>query len=462
LEAAVEALLDLDAIVVDRLSKDATELEVCDAENLERLLRIARAAARPVFEPLPAAKLPLFLATHQRLAMGDEEGREEGKTRARDRLQAALEPLLGYPLPAALLEAEILPARLRRYEPAVLDDIATDSELGWFGCGPKRIALGLAEHRDLIRERDAATRVTKLPDPFPAGGGKYAFADLLQQTGLHSAELADRLWALVWKGRVANDTFAALRKGVQTGFRASERGNARRGRRLGFNRWRATRPFAGNWYAVPPPEPPVDVLDRLERDKERVRILLDRYGIVCRVLLQHELPPFRWQAVFRTLRLMELAGEVLAGSFFEDVPYPQFMAPSAFRRLEAGLPDDAVFWLNAADPASLCGVPLDALRDGLPRRLPSNHIVYHGERPVLISEGSGRRLDVRVSPDDPSLGRYLCLFDDLLARRVQPLNAIAVETVNGQSVRHSPYLAVLRARFDVTVTPRKATVRRRT
>ncbi len=76
------------------------------------------------------------------------------------------------------------------------------------------------------------------------------------------------------------------------------------------------------------------LLARAEREKERVRLLLDRYGVLFRELLQNELPAFSWGNIFRALRLMELSGEVLTGYFFEGVPGPQFISHEAFRMLQ--------------------------------------------------------------------------------------------------------------------------------
>ena len=62
------------------------------------------------------------------------------------------------------------------------------------------------------------------------------------------------------------------------------------------------------------------------------RLLLDRYGILFRELLQRELPAFRWSSVFRSLRIMELSGEILAGYFFHGIPGPHSL--SRIRRSE--------------------------------------------------------------------------------------------------------------------------------
>ena len=187
-----------------------------------------------------------------------------------------------------------------------------------------------------------------------------------------------------------------------------------------------------------------------ERDKERVRLLLDRYGILFRELLQNELPAFSWRNVFRALRLMELSGEVLTGYFFEGVPGPQFISHEAFRMLQRKFPEDSVYWICATDPASVCGIRLDALKGKLPRRLPGTHLVYHGSKLVMESRRSGKTLIFHVPENDPHLQSYLGLFHHLLTRRFQPMRRIVIETINGEDASSSPYSDALKINFDLT------------
>lgn len=101
------------------------------------------------------------------------------------------------------------------------------------------------------------------------------------------------------------------------------------------------------------------MIERDEADRDRVRVLLDRWGVLFRSLLEREAPPLRWGRVFKTLRIMELSGEVVSGQFFEGVDGLQFAAPSALKRLLHPVDDDQVLWMSAADPASPCGLGLD-------------------------------------------------------------------------------------------------------
>jgi len=62
----------------------------------------------------------------------------------------------------------------------------------------------------------------------------------------------------------------------------------------------------------------------------------------------------------------------MSGYFFKGIPGAQFISFEAFRLLREGLDEERIYWMNAKDPASLCGIGLDSLKGKLPRRVSSN------------------------------------------------------------------------------------------
>ena len=448
LASALQDLAEAKRIIQGRLTTGLEKDELCEAANFEILLRLSRARARPAVEPLAAGLLPLFLAHFQGLTSPGKDEEDLGR---------ALEGLLCFPAKASLWETELLPARLSPYWPEWLDRILQEGELRWLGAGQEKVGFCFQAELDLLGP-EAGDRAagSSVDDLFPDPQGRYDFSTLLKTSGLSSTKLADRLWSALWEGEVANDSFLALRRGIETGFKVPlepARPKAARGRRpgrAGFGRWKTALPLAGAWFRLPHPAPPEDLIEAEERNKDRIRILLDRYGLLFRELLKKEALPFRWPALFRTLRLMELSGEVLAGFFFEGIPGLQFISHKAFRVLQRKLPERAVFWLSAADPASLCGLGLEPFKDRLPRRLDTNHLVFRGPEPVLISERRGAALTFLVGPKDPEIQSFLSPLHHLLQRRIQPLRQIKVETINGQPAASSPYLDILRTGFEVS------------
>jgi ATP-dependent Lhr-like helicase len=449
--------------------------EICDTENLEILLRLRRSQARPTIEPLEIGAFPLFLASYQGLVSPGESLED---------LQNSLENLFGFPAKAGLWESDILPARLNPYYCSWLDTALRDNELVWFGCGSERIGFCFEPDYELfaVRPGEKNNMVTvegslpgqgelqqqhelvnaSLEKLFSGTRGKLTLEDIMASSEFPSYDLVTSLWQLAWEGRITNDHFKTVRSGVMNRFKAEppfladeargkevnrRRQGVSRGRRhFRFTRWQSSRPFAGNWFALPAFEdeaPERDALDRQEIVKDRVRQLFMRWGILFREILWNELPGFRWSTIFPVLRLMELSGEIFSGHFFRGIPGLQFCTPSALGFFMRGLPEDAVYWMNATDPASPCGIGLEELRPLLPHRLPTTHLVFHGKKLVLVSKKNGKELVFYVEADQPQVPDYLEFFKTLISREFQPLKYISVETVNEVPVLDSPYKDVL-------------------
>ena len=448
--AVLDELTGDRTVVVDQLVEGSVVDEVCDTENLERLLRLARAESRPELRPLPPEAFPLFLATLHGMGLSHAEPRD---------LQAALERLFGHPAPVERWEADLLPARVEPYAPAWLDGLLGDTDLRWVGCGTGTVLFALDGDRDLFRcDTKAPADADEVATVFPQRFGRYPLDELARATGMSTSGVADRLWALAWNGLVTTDGFAPVRQGTASGFRTIPEDRVtgtggRASRRPRFERWRASRPFGGSWFVLEPPEPPSDLLEEEELRRDRARLLLDRYGILFREILERELPSLRWREMFRSLRLMELAGEVVTGRFVDGPRGLQFASHDAVRRLRDDLPRDRVWWLCAVDPCSPCGLGLQTWGDRLPRRVPGNHLVFHGDRLVMVSERRGSRLWFGVACDHPHVRDYLHVLEVLLTRPVDPVRTLVVETVNDEPAAGSPWRAAFESRFLVSRTP---------
>ncbi|WP_034641802.1 DEAD/DEAH box helicase [Desulfovibrio inopinatus] len=432
---------------------DASQNLLLDAESDAILLRLCRQAARRRVVTQPLDHLPAVLATRQGLI---PPGQNEDDLYDRVTLLSCL------PIPVGLLETEIIPARVTRYDMARFDSLFSQSDLLWFGQGEKTILLCPENERVLAFNNTSPNENSQaLAQYFVDPHAAYDVTTLARHAGIGVSQLTPQIWEAVWQGYVVNTGFAALRQGLAQNFSAptsassrptSGRSSSRRGRRRPprFSEWKSHIPFGGSWRLLPPPTPPRDAVDEQERCRERIRLLLDRYGILFRDLLRRELPAFSWSRLFRDLRLMEFSGEVLAGVFFDEIPGPQFAAPD----LVTSPPDpDAVYWINAADPASVCGLSISGLRATHPDRRPTTHLCYHGNRLVFLSQRLGKNLIFHEPPDSPGLERYLLPLTHLLTRTVSPLPRIKVETINDLPAGQSPYLSCLHSMFLATREP---------
>lgn len=431
LESVLEELVESGRVVADQLRADATEIEYCDAENLERLLRLLRASHRKPFTARPIAELPLLLATLQGIVP---------RGQSVEALQDRLSNLFGYAAPAELWETAILPARLSPYRTSDLDSLLASSDLMWIGAGKEELLFCFRSDLDLF----VAPRLDRSAI-VPESRGRFEFDALREQTRLPAAELSRLLWEESWNGLITNDSFAAVRRGVENGFEPvkaqSERIAGRR--RMSFRDWHGARIAPGNWHAIPRESSEPDRLEKLEADKERVRQALARYGVLFRELLSREAGLLQWSRILPALRLMELSGEVVAGQFFADLSGIQFASPDAFRLLQRGLDADAVYWMNAADPASPCGLGLSALTH-IPARQQGTTLIYHGARLVMISRRNGNHIEFHVAPDDPNLKRYLDVLTEQLRREFLPPRRIEVEQINDEAAPKSLFAEALK------------------
>ena len=150
---------------------------------------------------------------------------------------------------------------------------------------------------------------------------------------------------LVGRGLVSSDGFAGLRlllAPVDT-------------RRRGHHKAPLGMEAPGRWSTVSEYQAPDD-----DATEAIARILLRRYGIVCRRVLAREtgLPP--WYMLVRTYWRLEARGEVLGGRFVAGVPGEHFGLPEAVGLLRTAgsskeLGAEPVS-LSAADPLNLEGI----------------------------------------------------------------------------------------------------------
>src|SRR5207247_2690349 len=119
-----------------------THREGTDAGVLRMVRRRSLAKLRQEVEPVDQAVLGRLTTTWQGIVK-----RRYGA----DALLDAIEQLQGAPLPASILETEILGARIDGYDPADLDAVTAAGEVSWVGVEPLgerdgRVALYLADH----------------------------------------------------------------------------------------------------------------------------------------------------------------------------------------------------------------------------------------------------------------------------------------------------------------------------
>jgi len=426
-----------------------------DRHALESLLRQTRRAARTSVKSMPASNLHAFIASIQGLP--DLNYNQDGTIDGVEATRRALNILSGFPAPAGLWETAILPARVPGYRPEFLDELLSTGEFLWFGAGRRTVVFCAVEEFEAFAGNNTSTLIQAGTHPVDAWQIKDA-------SGLSLSELEEAVWAEAWNGAISSRTFEPVRKAAASGFKrvaaaglhqgehvnAGQRYEGRRRIPLALSaRWKNGAPIPGAWFALTLEDgPAVDRAGELALAATRVRTVIRRYGIICRPLLEQELPKNGWTALFPAIRQMELAGELISGRFFDGIDGLQFMGRDAFQQFKQNLGIERLCSLNACDPASLAGFSIAGLSAAskpvsMPSRLVSNHYCTQEGTIICVSRRSYHELDIALPPDDPQLGSSLTFLMTARRRIVSPERRVVVSKINGEAAADSPYARVL-------------------
>jgi ATP-dependent Lhr-like helicase len=466
----------LDALVADgRLVRGefrpgGAEREWCEPDVLRQLRRRSLAVLRAEVEPVDGAALGRFLPAWQGVGL---------PRRGADGLVEVLSVLAGASVPASVLEADVLPARMADYRPSDLDALSTSGDLVWLGASP----LGSTDGRVRLVFRDQVDLLVPAPDPElrPEGPihdalrahlaerGASFWAELVGAVAAVGADYDDAsvlaaLWDLVWAGEVTNDSLAPLRAFVAaSGGRRPKTGGPARGRPRPGRLSRLGPPTgAGRWSLVDSlrgPLPGRAAPTATEVAHAQAMALLERYGVLTREAALGEGIVGGFAGVYPVLKALEERGAVRRGYFVAGLGAAQFAVPGAVDRLRSARepkradalrgrdgrggkdPSDVVV-LAATDPAQPYGASLPwPPTDGRPARAAGALVVLvDGEAAAYIEKG-GRSL--LTFPSAVVDGRW----PDALAAvvRTGQRRSFEIAKIDGAPARESGHADSLRA-----------------
>jgi ATP-dependent Lhr-like helicase len=400
-EAALAVLEGAGAVLRGRFTPGAAAEEWCERRLLARIHRLTLGRLRREIEPVEPATLMRFLLRWQHVAPGTQ-------LHGRDGVAAVVGMLQGVEVAAPAWEEQVLPARIRQYDPADLDALCLAGTVTWGRLTPgpspleseengsrpraarRRIGVSRAVPIALLMREDLPAFLERADAAEPAGLSHAArdVARHLAQRGASflpeiargirrlPAEVESALWELVAGGAVTGDGFAGLR-GLMQGSPRS-RSHHRRARALLGARAAGRSLPAGRWA---PWHPGTDATDPDERLDAWARQLLRRYGVVFRDLLTRERGAPAWRLLVERYRRWEAQGTIRGGRFVHGFTGEQFALPEALealRTVRRGPDDTEAVVISSADPLNLVGVILPgervpaqsalaiALRNGVP------------------------------------------------------------------------------------------------
>jgi ATP-dependent Lhr-like helicase len=470
-ESVLQSLVQNGRVAEGGFRPGGVHREWCDDEVLRAIRRRSLARLRKEVEPVEQRTLARLFTRWQGVVQ---------PRRGLDALLDVIENLQGAPLPASILETEILPARLLGYKPTDLDTLIAAGEVVWVGLDPigerdGRIGLYLAEKlfalwpivppqpadRGLRDEEGIAVpvslaeagRETEVLEYLKRHGASF-FQDLHDGVGGgYPGETLEALWSLVWKGLLTNDGMAALRAYCERPPSSSRKPARRVNQQAVFRSRRTTPPTAQGRWAL---NAAAFATDRsaTEWSHAMAQQLLTRYGVVFRETAHAENLPGGFSAIYDVMKALEESGRIRRGYFAADLGATQFAMPAAvdlLRSLRVQQDPDKVEMLQlaATDPANPYGALMrwpaapDA-SSSLTRSVGARVILCDGALVAYLRRGNPN-LQVFLPEEEPQRSQVARSLAEFLVRRVQgergqeeaERTGLLISTVNGVAVAES-------------------------
>jgi ATP-dependent Lhr-like helicase len=450
-EATLQRLVGLGRVAEGGFRPGGVNREWVDVEVLRAIRRKSLARLRKEVEPVEQRTLARLFTRWQGVVQ---------PRRGLDALLDVIENLQGAPLPASLLETEILPARIADYKAADLDTLIAAGEVVWVGfeaLGERdgRVGLYLAERLPVlwsggVRE-ELGEREQVIVEYLKRNGASFFQAMHEGVGGGYPGETLEALWSLVWRGLLTNDALHALRAYCERPAGSRAKPSRRVHNQVGFRSRRTTPPTAqGRWSLN---EAAFDVArSGTEWSHAMAQQLLTRYGVVFRETAHAENLPGGFSAVYDVLKAMEESGRVRRGYFAADLGATQFAMPAAVDllrslRVVSQEGKSEVVMLAATDPANPYGALLrwpEGL--GLTRSVGARVVLVDGALVAYLRRGNPN-VQVMLPEEEPGRSQVARVLAEFFVAQVQKLEAdggergrggMLIAQVNGVNVAEHP------------------------
>jgi ATP-dependent Lhr-like helicase len=359
--------------------------EWCDVGVLEEIHQRSLARARKEVEARGPFEFGVFMARWQGIG---------SQRKGFDGLITTLEQLAGLWLPAGMWENSILPARVRDFSPALLDQLIASGQFFWRArghdqqiqlCFEKAIPNGNKSSMEetFLKDRNSLANINiplslegEAICRFLQTQGASPLPQILQGTKMSTVHAWRTLEELIGENIVTNDTLGPIRHLLQ----------CRPGDRVGARGILSMSVIAqmGRWSLLP--------RSTVNNSNAQALSLIDRYGVVSREIVQQESVP--WGESFGYYDLLEQIGKIRRGFFCTHLSGIQFALPSAIEklRLPPGKDLPEFYAMQWKDPANYLGFMHD-WTSVVPNLSSSfDFIVFYAGKPVLAAGGKKLRI----------------------------------------------------------------------
>jgi ATP-dependent Lhr-like helicase len=249
-----------------------------------------------------------------------------------------------------------------------------------------------------LKEADFST-TTQVVFSYLSSRGASFFTDIAENTKLLRSQVEESLGELVANGVVVSDSFSGLRALLTPGSKKTQAAARRRQRQPVYDM-----ASAGRWSILQRANietEPISTSSQKTFDSETTEevgwVLLKRYGVVFKRLLEREGISIPWRVLLRVYHRLEARGEIRGGRFVAGISGEQFALPDAvgmLRAIRRQGPQESLISVSAADPLNVVGIITPGNRITAHT---GNRILYQDGAPIAALESGETRFIVELS-----------------------------------------------------------------
>jgi len=378
-----------------RYTPEVEKEEWCERRLLQRIHRYTIDIHRRSVQPVSLQDYMRFLFDRHQITSDPLPTGLESLEKALDRLE-------GISVPAAAWEADILPARVDRYDPNWLDMLCMSGSFVWGRFYQSKTTVNDGKRAGVIKSAPInfisrsnmdlwqALMINQAePLIFSANAdlikkdieshGASFFEDIVKRTRLIKTQVENGIAELVAVGQVTSDNFTGLRALLTP---SSYKLNSQRARRSRTNTYGMER--AGRWSLI------TNETDGMPLDSSQIErlifVYLKRWGVLFKQVLEKEFSPPPWRILVHALRKLELKGTLRGGRFIAGAVGEQFALPETvdrLRQISKEKKQSQLIALSATDPLNLFGIILPGKKVA---RVAGNRVLYRDGVPIALLE----------------------------------------------------------------------------
>lgn len=374
-------LVSLGDILILKEFDSEAETIYCNRKVYERIKKKTVDLARNDIERKEKDVYLSFLFHYQRIGESVISGEEQ--------LKKVIQTMQGLYLPVGWWESFVFPSRVNYYQPRMLDYLCSTGMVRWVGRMNKsrrEVAFFIGEDffTHYLVDLRKAILAEKQAEAYEFLKEKsacflYEYAKGLQLTSHQTLELIEDL---VWNGLITNDQFSPARYYEESSSKKSA--------------WKKykTYPEMGRWSAIDP----TTALSTEQILFNYINMLLDRYGILSKEIINLEKGLFTWSDVYPFLKEREFSSGIKRGFFVLGLSGIQFAREETIEelRLQERAMQEAekkhFVTISASDPANLYYIVKEESSLCKIKRHPGTVVIFANGEPVFSLKSYGKNM----------------------------------------------------------------------